>query len=61
MAAKPELSLHIMSGLLLCFTQHVRDYFHFIAIVKGWILALQSGLPKMTRSGCWHARGSVVS
>lgn len=42
MAAKPELSLHMMSGLFLCFTQHVRDCFHFIAIVKGCFLALQS-------------------
>lgn len=42
MAAKPELSLHMMSRLLLRFTQHVRDCFRFTAIVKGWFLALQS-------------------
>lgn len=42
MAVKPELSLHMMSRLLLHFTQHVRDCFHFTAIVKGWFLALQS-------------------
>lgn len=42
MAAKPEPSLHMKSGLLLRFTQRVRDYFHFTAIVKGWFLALQS-------------------
>lgn len=32
----------MMRGLLLRFTQHVRDCFHFTAIVKGWFLALQS-------------------
>lgn len=42
MAVKLELSLHMMSGLLLRFTQRVRDCFHFTAVVKGWFLALQS-------------------
>lgn len=42
MAVKPELSLHMMNGLLLHFTQHVGDCFHFTAVVKGCFLALQS-------------------
>ena len=46
-AVKPELSLHMTSRLLWCFTQHVRDCFHFTTIAKGWFLALhRQAFPK---------------
>lgn len=76
-AAKPELSLHTMSRLFWCFTQHVRDCFHFTAIAKGWFLALQSqafpkwlavvaGMPDVvmchnTQGLCTPARGVAAS
>lgn len=64
-AVKPELSLHMMSRLLLCFARHVRDCFHFTAIVKAqlcrvrpsqndwqWLLACQRLCCVMTHRGC---------
>lgn len=61
-AAKPELSLHMLSRLIWCFTQHVRDCFHFTAIAKGLVSSSEeSGLPKMTCGVHWHARCSDVS